>query len=158
MAVGSVYIGLQASRRDGQGVTTSEFLTPLNIGPDEVLERRADGGQWASGMVCFAIVRQNAFAHVDTSVDAGAQSEAFHAGVVEAFRGVAKFLDQRAPEVTACIRSEGIALRLFVDVYMDQDQMELELPPEFLAACGRHRIGMYVMTNDISAGEILAAQ
>ena len=29
---------------------------------------------------------------------------------------------------------------------MDQDQMELEFPPELLAACGRHGLGVYVET------------
>jgi hypothetical protein len=51
MSVGSILIGLQASRRDGRGVTTDEFLTPLDIQPGEVDAIRADGGAWASGMV-----------------------------------------------------------------------------------------------------------
>jgi hypothetical protein len=40
-----------------------------------------------------------------------------------------------------------LSLRLFVDVGMDQDQMELELPPELLAACSRHGLGVYVISN-----------
>jgi len=53
MSVGSVLIALQASHRDGQGVTSGEFLKPLNIKPGEVEATRADGGAWASGMVYF---------------------------------------------------------------------------------------------------------
>ena len=34
--------------------------------------------------------------------------------------------------------------------------MELEFPPELLAACGRHRFGIYVISNDIPAAEISA--
>jgi hypothetical protein len=154
MAVGSVLIGLQAARDDGRGVTSAEFLDPLNIQPGEVEATRADGGAWASGMIYFAIVRYSAFAHIDTSVDAGAQSEAFFAGVVEAFRSAARFLDERPPSVTAAVRAAGLSLRLFVDVWMDQDQMELELPAELLAACGRHGLGAYVISNDISAAEV----
>jgi len=37
---------------------------------------------------------------------------------------------------------------------MDQDQMKLEFPPELLAACGRHGLGVYVLSNDISAEEV----
>jgi hypothetical protein len=147
MSVGSVLIGLQASGRE-RGVTATEFLDPLAIQPGEAEATSADAGPWASGMVYLAVVRYSAFAHVDKSADAGAQSEAFHAGVVEAFRAAGRFLDGRAPGVTAAMRAAGLSLRLFVEVRMDQDQMELELPPEFLAACGRHGLGVYVISND----------
>jgi len=158
MSVGSVLIGLQASRRDGRGVTTDEFVAPLKIQAGEVEATHSDGGAWASGMVYFAVVRYAAFAHVDTSADAGAQSEAFYAGVVEAFRAAGRFLNRRRPELTAGIRAAGLSLRLFVDVRMDQDQMELEFPPELLAACGRHGLSVYVISNDIPAAEVLVAR
>jgi hypothetical protein len=157
MAVGSVLIGLQASRRDGRGVTSAEFLDLLSIQPGEVEATRADGGAWASGMIYFAVVRYSAFTHIDTSADAGAQSEAFFASVVAAFRDAARFLDRRQPSATAAMRAAGLSLRLFVDVRMDQDQMELELPAELLAACGRHGLGVYLISNDISAAEMLMA-
>jgi hypothetical protein len=154
MSVGSVLIALQASRPDGAGVTSDEFLTPLKIQPGEVEHTSADGGAWTSGMVYFAVIRLSAFVYVDTTADAGAQSEAFHAGIVEAFRQAGQFLDRRAPEVTREMRGNGLALRLFIEVRMDQDQMELEFPPEFLSACGRHGLGVYIISNDISAAEV----
>lgn len=158
MAVGSVLIGLQASRKDGQGVSTVEFLTPLDIRPGEVEATLADGGSWAAGMVYLAVVRYSGFVHVDTTADAGAQAEAFHAGVVEGLRAAGRFLDRRTPDVTATLRAAGLSLRLLIDVRMDQDQMELEFPSELLAACGRHGLGMYLISNDIPADEILAAR
>jgi hypothetical protein len=157
MAVGSVLIALQASRKDGRGVTSAEFLQPLNIQPGEVETTRADGGGWASGSVYFAVVRFSDFAHVDTTADAGARSEAFFAGVVEAFRAAGRFLDRRPPHVTAGMRATGLSLRLFVEARMNQDQMELELPTELLAACGRHALGVYIISNDIPAQEVWAA-
>ena len=153
--VGSVLIALQAWSRDGRGVTSAEFLEPLNIRPGEVERVRADGGSWAAGLVCFAIIRYSAFAHIDTSADAGAQSEAFFAGIIEAFRVAARFLDRRPPSITAGMRAAGLSLRLFVDVRMDQDQMELEFPQEILAACARHGLGVYLISNDIPAAEVL---
>jgi hypothetical protein len=147
MAVGSVLIGLQASGGP-EGVTTDEFLVPLNIQPGEVEDKRADSGAWASGMLYFATVRYSGFAHVDKSDDAGAQSLAFDAGVAEAFQAATRFLDRRVPSVTARMREAGLKLRLFVEIRMDQDQMELAFPPELLAACGRHNIGVYTISND----------
>jgi hypothetical protein len=154
MSVGSVLIGLQASRGDGRGVTAAEFIAPLAIRPGEVEATRADGAAWASGMVYLAVVRYSDFDHVDKTADAGAQSEAFIAGVGEAFRSAGRFLDLRPPRVTASLRTAGLSVRLLVEVRMDQDQMELEFPPELLAACGRHGLGVYVLSNDIPAHEV----
>jgi len=139
-------------------VTSAEFLEPLNIQPNEVECVQANAGSWAAGLVYFASIRYGAFAHIDTSADAGAYSEAFFAAVIEAFRVAAQFLDQRPPSITAGMRAAGLSLRLFVDVRMDQDQMELEFPPEILAACGRHGLCLYVIFNDIPAAEVLEAQ
>lgn len=158
MSVGSILIGLQASRGDGRGVTAAEFIAPLTIRSDEVEATFSDGGAWASGMVYFAVVRYNDYDNVDKTADAGAQTEAFFRGVMEAFLATSEFLDRRSPEVIAVMRATGLSLRLFVEVRMDQDQMELEFPPELLAACGRHSLQLYVMSNDISAHEALTAR
>lgn len=147
MAVGSVLIALQASRRDGRGVTTGEFLTPLAIQSNEVEAMRADGGPWKSGMVHFKVVRHSDFAHVDKSTDAGAQTEAFFKGIEAAFLAVAKFFDRRSPEVTTTMQESGLSIRLFVEIRMDQDQMELALPSELMAACGRHGLAAYIISN-----------
>ena len=157
MSVGSVLIGLQAWHPDGREVTSAEFLAPLDIRPGEAEADRADGGPGAGGMVYLAVVRYSAFAHVDTAADAGAQSVAFAAGVAEAFRAAARFLDRREPAATAVLRAAGLSVRLFIEVRMDQDQMELDLPPELLAACGRHALGVYIISNDIPAAEAWAA-
>lgn len=140
-------IALQASGRSN-GVSSDEFLAPLNIRAGEVEETRADGGAWASGMVYFAVVRLSAYSNVDTSPDAGAQSIAFEEGVADAFRKAARFLENRQPEVTARMRKAGLQMRLFIEIRMDDDQMELAIPPELLAACGRHELGVYVISND----------
>ncbi len=157
MSVYSVLIGLSASRKDDEGVSTEEFLKPLDIRSGEIEATRADGGCWASGSVYIAVVQYSSFAHVDCTVDAGAQSEAFNAGVVEGFRAASRFLDRRPPEVTGALRNAGLSLRLFVDVRMDDDQMDLEFPRELLAACSRHGLGIFLISNDIPAAEVLAA-
>jgi hypothetical protein len=157
MSVSSVLIGLQASHKDGRGVTASAFLQPLNIDSTEVEYTHADGGEWAAGMVCFRIVRFSAFSHVDNSVDAGAQFEAFFQGITDAFVAVGRFLDQRPAAVTDHLRSIGLSLQLFVSVYMDQDQMELDFPYQFLAACGSHKLKICLISNDISAADLIAS-
>src|SRR5215467_12166978 len=136
MSVSSVRISLHASRKDGRGTTNGEFLTPLNIRAGEVGATFADGGEWAAGIVNLAIVRQHEFDHID-STDPGAPTEAFFAAIIDAFRAAGQFLDRRSPQVLSAMRDAGLSLRIFVDIRMDQDQFEVEFPPEFLSACGR---------------------
>ncbi len=150
MAVGSVQICLTGSFRDDRGVTTERFLTPLNIQPDEEVESsRADGGKWQSGVVYFPVTRLRDFATAEEP------SEAFFAQLKQRLLAIARFLDNRPPAVTVALRSSGMELRLIIDVWMDQDQMELELPPELLAACSRHGLPVYIISNDFSAAEVL---
>jgi hypothetical protein len=141
-------ITLQASRRDGQGVTAAEFLDPLAIRSGEVEATYADGGAWSTGMVYFAVIRYSDLNHIDTADDEGAQSEAFSLKVAESFQVTARFLNRRIPEVTSAMRSSGLSLRLYIEVRMDQDRMELDLPPELLCACSRHGLGVYIISND----------
>ena len=44
----------------------------------------------------WAVVRYSDFDHVDQTEDAGAQNEAFFAGIIEAFQTAGRFLDLRA--------------------------------------------------------------
>lgn len=148
--VGSVLIALQASYRDGCGITSQGSLAPLGIDEEDQVEATiTDGGEWSSGMVYFPATRLGTFA------DEAAPHEAFEIGVRKALLAAAAFLDRRSPEVISELRATGLSLRMFIDVRMDQDQMELVLPPEFVAACGRHRLGVFIISNDIPAAEVL---
>jgi hypothetical protein len=46
------------------------------------------------------------------------------------------------------MKSSGLSLRLFIEIQMDQDQMELNFPTELLAACTLHGLGIHVISND----------
>jgi hypothetical protein len=148
--VGSILVGLQASFPDGREVAAGDFLVPLQIRPvDEVEATRADGGEWAAGMIYFPVTRLSAFVHE------AEPHEVFAKELRRALLVAAAFLDRRPTTVLDELRSTGLALRLFIDVRMDQDQMELNLPHELVAACGRHQLGVFVISNDIAADEIL---
>lgn len=148
MTVSQVLIGLQASRADGRGITRDEFIVPWMIERGEVEFASATGAPWRSGMLTLAVIRYEDFERVDDATDAGAASSAFLADLMAKFREAARFLERRTPEMTAALRASGMSLRIFVEVRMNEDQMDIEFPPEFLAACGRHSLGVYLITND----------
>lgn len=114
--VGSVLIALQASFNDGRGVSTSDFLAPLKIDEqDEIESTRANGGAWASGLVTFPIARLSTFAKEDEP------HEALAAEVRRALLMAAAFLNRRPKEAIADLRRNGLSLRMFIDVWMNQD-------------------------------------
>jgi hypothetical protein len=60
----------------------------------------------------------------------------------------AEWLASVGPEPFELLRQRQVKMRILVDVRIDQDQFELELPPELTACCGRARLGIYLISND----------
>jgi hypothetical protein len=153
MAVGSFLIAIQASYADGRPVTRAEFINPLHItAADPVEHTDADGGQWQSGLVYFPLSRLSEFKGKDEP------HEKLFAKLEEVQKRIATFLDGRDPAIFEQMRRSGMKICIFIDVRMNQDQMELPLEASFIAACGRHGLPIFVISNDISAAEALAAR
>jgi hypothetical protein len=150
MSVFSVRVMLQSSMSEER---RPEIFDMWAINPGEVEYSDSE-----AGLIYFGTVRLEDYAGVDTREDEGAQSEALFNGIREALRVTAKFLDDRSADVSNAMRAAGMSMRIFMDVHMDEDQMEMELPVELLAACAKHGLGVYVMTNDVSADEVWSAQ
>jgi hypothetical protein len=150
MAVGSLFIALQASHKDGRVIQDAEFFEPLKTdAADAVAEAISRNRRWGSALVVFPIVRLRDFGAMEEP------TEAMNAHIKRVFQMVADFLNRRPTDVFESFRRFGLDVKLFVDVWMNQDQMEVEFPPELIAACGRQRLSMFVMSNDISAEEAL---
>jgi hypothetical protein len=146
MAVFSTLIGLQASPTS-RGVDDSVFLDALAITPEDRIEA-TDGPRF----VQFPIIR------LSQCQGAAEPSEEFDARTRQVLLLAAEFLNRREPKVLERIRTAGMRVRIFVDLRMDQDQFEFDLPAEFVRACGRHGLGIFVMSNDISAEEALRSR
>jgi hypothetical protein len=88
------------------------------------------------------------FAHVDTREDAGAQSEAFAAAVHDGLIRASEWLGRQSVELFEDLRAAGCVTDVFVGGWMTGDQFDLDLPPEFLRACGALALTVSVCTND----------
>lgn len=153
MAVGSISIILQASRggRDCRPIPSSAFVSAMMIGKDDcVSEVYASDNLWSSSYVQFAIIRLRDFEQQD------APFEAMTARMHEVLLAIASFLDRRPVELFTGFRDAGLSVRLLIDLWMNQDQMELDLPPELMAACARHHLSLRILSNNISAEEAIA--
>lgn len=136
---------LRAWDRTGDEVQRADFLDSLVITPgDPVVVENGPGVP----RVRVLSVSMEDFANVDTTQDAGAQTEAFAAATHEGLVRAANWLSRQPPNVFVDLRATGHVTDLFVSGWMTDDQFDLDLPPEFLRACGVLGLTSSVCTND----------
>lgn len=68
--------------------------------------------------------------------------------VGDQLRRAAGWLSSRPSGVFDSLRAQGLKMDVFVSGWIDNDQMDLGLPPEFLLACGQAGLGIKICTND----------
>jgi hypothetical protein len=145
MGVESLEFVLRAWGRRGQVVRPPEFLDRLSIAPgDQVV---AEEGPGVPRVRLLAVAMKD-FAKVDTTVDAGARDEAFAAAVHDGLVRAAAWLARQPPGLFEELRAAGRIADMFIGGWMDQDQFDLDLPPEFPRACGALGLTVSICTND----------
>src|SRR5215472_10031473 len=123
---------LRVWNRGGDKIEPSEFVARLLIAPGHP-------ATLAEGPGCLRVrllsVAQNDFEDIDISDDAGARSEAFATAVREGLLRSVDWLSRQPPAVFEQLRAAGRIMDVFVGGWIDQDQFDLELPPELLRSC-----------------------
>ena len=143
--VQTIKVLLRAWSRRGDKVQPDEFLRRLSITPDDAVKIEAGGGV---PRVILASVSQDDVAHVDVAEDAGARSEAFDALVRDRLTSAAAWLLRQPPVVFEDLRRAGRVTDVHVAGWIDDDQFTLDLPADFLRACGTLGLTLSICTND----------
>jgi hypothetical protein len=136
---------LRAWDRGGRPIRRAEFLERLAIAPGDPAAVQDGPGVPRVRLLAIAV---EDFAHIDTSEDAGARSEAFAAAVRDGLIRAAGWLTRQSADVFAELRASGRVTDVFVGGWVTDDQFDLDLPPEFLAACGALGLSVSICTND----------
>lgn len=129
----------------GRIIAPGDFLDRLLIAPGDPVTVESGPGV---PRVRLLSVAQEDFAQADTTADAGAKSEAFAAAVRDELVRVAKWLARQPPAVFEKLRADGRVTDLFVGGWIEQDQFDLDLPPDILQACGALGLTVSICTND----------
>jgi len=74
--------------------------------------------------------------------------EAFVKALTIGMKSAAKWLSKQSVSVFKDLRQSGFVTDVFIGAWIDVDQMDLDLPPEFLRACGKHGLTVSIITND----------
>ena len=143
MGVSWLSVNVRAWHPDGKRVPDAAFIRRLCPKPAAaVVETHKSRGEWEAARIKLVSVGIDAFAHADEP------TEAFAAAVREQLLRAADWLAGLPAPVFNELRRDGFKTDVFIGSWIDQDQFELKLPPEFVAACGRVGLGLSLLTND----------
>ncbi len=142
MAVQGISVSLRGHYGDGRNVTAAQFLDPLQLARSEkIVEAVADRGKWKSALVVLSRRR------VADYKDVAEPHEALAAAMQSDFEQAARWLEGHHAGIET-MRREGLTVDLFLDLWIDEDQLELSYPSSLLLTCGRLGLRIEMVTND----------
>ena len=139
MAVENISVSLRAWHRTGKRVPATAFIEKLVIKPTDPVKKAKGPGVPRVDLLSLAIADYS---------DEDEPNEAFVAALKDSFLKVAKWLAKQSPDVFVDLRDADFVTDVFIGAWIDSDQIDLDLPPEFLTECGRHGLTISLITND----------
>jgi hypothetical protein len=139
MALETIRVSLRAWHPEGKRVPTADFLDKLFFAPGDMAKKAKGPGVPRVELLSLAAEEFSAAAE---------PSEAFAAAVREGLVRAATWLGRQPPAVFRGLRKAGIVTDVFIGAWIDGDQIDLDLPPPFLTACGKHGLTVSLITND----------
>jgi hypothetical protein len=135
----ATYIPSRAIRDD-------EFVSQLNaIERFEVIRNNAPG---ATCRIIFYTAKYDDDAKLEPDEDPGARANEFGEGIQHALLAIADWLKNQPIPLFEALLQKGAQLILFIDMWIDQDQVDLNVPASTMLQCGQRGIRLHVITND----------
>jgi hypothetical protein len=143
MALKSINMSLVAWRKSPDVIGYEDFIGRLAIPDTDHYETlRPQPGVRKTVVIRF----------LSLSTDELPQSteilEDFSKRLTVAFGEIAEWLAARPASVFEEFRKSGLQLMFLMNLWIDDNQLDLALPPEFLAACGRLGIKVSILSNE----------
>jgi hypothetical protein len=136
---------LRAWHQSGDRNIAAKLLDGVTISPGD--PAIVEGGPGVARVRLLSVSMAD-FAEVDTTEDAGAQSEAFVAAIREGLIRAGEWMSRQPVQLFEELRAAGCVTDVFVGGWMTDDQFDLDLPPQILRACGALGLTVSVCTND----------
>lgn len=141
MAIQTASVSLRAYFPDGRNVTGDLFLRGLAADHEAIVEAVVDRGPWQSALLILARRHSQ-----DYEGEADPQERLGEVLRQDLERAGAWLAEQG--EGIASLRSAGLDVDVFVDLWIDQDQLDWSFPPAFVLACGQSGLSIRMVTND----------
>jgi len=142
MAVETIDMSLVCWRKAGE-VTYDEFVGSLQLKDDDVYEKL--GAE--PGLRRTAVIRYFSL-DIKSFPKSPERREEFEATLATSLDKAADWLDARPIEAFQHFSRSGLALFVLINLWIDSNQMDLDLPAKFLRACSRLALRIQVMSNE----------
>ena len=135
----SISVSLHASwAPQSRLVKKSDFIDQLKMPVDNPYEEVAEA---AGAMDSWVEL-------ISAGIESFDSHKAFADFIASKFAEISVWLDARAQEDFHRMKVSGLSIRLFINLWISQDQFDLQLPPELLSACARLAIPIKLWSND----------
>lgn len=136
----TIEVSIRAWYPTGDTILPSTFISILNV---DVNDRRpvGTGEPWQAARIVLAELNLDSFNAADEP------HEAFHKKLTQMLRQAGEWISTADYKSLAKSRSEGLSVDVFVEVRIDDNQLELLLPVEFLAQVTRLQLPIEVMAD-----------
>jgi hypothetical protein len=151
MSVQSICTSLRGKGKGGSG---GQLFDLLFLAPSDGLAvSPSDSPHKAARIVLLEVAKEEVMNAMEPSSN---QNSAYFAKVSEEFwtrirsglLRASEWLNARPLGSFDRCRDQGFELDVFFDAWIDNDLFDLELPVEFLAACGKAGLPIVICTND----------
>jgi len=139
MSIENISVSLRAWHRDGEHEPAAALLSQLAITPSDGVQRAESPGVPRIQLISLSS---------DEFVGQDEPSEAFAAALKAGFLNAARWMAKQPTDVSRSLHTDDLLADVFIGAWIDSDQMDLILPPEFLAECARHGLPVTLITND----------
>lgn len=143
MSVLSANIGLAANYLVSREVVKSDFIDKLDGTDSNLIKSLAhDRGAGISSLVVF--VEEE----IENYKDANDPDAEFHYAINAAMKNMAQWLALQSKSVFEGFLNSGLKVWVYVELWIDGDQLDMSFPSQLLAECGRLEMSIDMATND----------
>lgn len=133
-------ISLRAWHPNGNPLSGEQLVHALSVNPQS-FRVFGSGQQWEAARIA-----------VELSIEAYENTkepyEAFANALQQAFGNFSKWLSSLTSDSCDQLRTEGMILDLLIGIWIDQNQLDLDLPTELFRELVRLRLPLKVLSND----------
>jgi hypothetical protein len=136
------WLEVSLSGYGGSKPTGMRFFELVGLKPKDGFETSPSDEEWESARIILLAVS------IEDCKPGTERYEEFEARIAKGLKRAAKWLSTRKPAAFAKWRKERKKAEIFIDGWMNSDQFDLTLPPEFVRECGRLGLPVVICTND----------
>lgn len=139
--ISQTVVSLRAWHPSGNPISGQEFVKALSTNASSFVVV-GSGLQWEAARIVGFELSLEAYKDIEEPYEAYAKS------LHDSFIGFSEWLATLSAKSLELLRSRGMNLDVFIGLWIDQDQFDLELPAALMAETGRLRLPIKIVSND----------